>query len=92
MGSKIEDLNSTFKVAANTLQECTSYTIMHSVDPIPLCWQKAIAQLLKEKDSFNDNEVVAIIRHFTRDISIADSYLAIDVESIRKLYLQAFLS
>ncbi|KAG2362339.1 hypothetical protein BDR07DRAFT_1376596 [Suillus spraguei] len=36
MGLDIHDLNATFGIAANTLQERTSYSNTHSVDPIPL--------------------------------------------------------
>ncbi|KAG1855358.1 hypothetical protein DFJ58DRAFT_727562 [Suillus subalutaceus] len=36
MGLDICNLNATFGIAVNTLQERTSYSITHSVDPIPL--------------------------------------------------------
>jgi hypothetical protein len=89
MGTEIRGLNATFGIAANALQEHTTHTITHSVDPIPLRRWKAITQL--QQEGLEDKDVVAIIKHFTRDISIADSYLAINKDSIRRLFLQDYI-
>jgi hypothetical protein len=85
MSSAIQSLSMTFGRVASVLQEHTTHIITHSVDPIPLRRQKAIRQLLEE--GLEDHEVVAIIKHFQSDIAIADSYLAITKDSIRKLFL-----
>jgi hypothetical protein len=89
MGTEIRSLNATFGIAANALQEHTTHTITHSVDPIPLRRRKAITQL--QQEGLEDKDVVAIIKHFTHDISIADSYLAINKDSIRRLFLQDYI-
>jgi hypothetical protein len=89
MGTEIRGLNATFGIAANALQEHTMHTITHSVDPIPLRRRKAITQL--QQEGLEDKDVVVIITHFTRDISIADSYLAINKDSICKLFLQDYI-
>ncbi|KAG0707277.1 hypothetical protein DFH29DRAFT_871630 [Suillus ampliporus] len=86
MGSDIRDLSTSFDHAAVVLQECAS----HTVDPIPLHKQKVIIQLQKE-EGLEDHEVVAVIKHFQNDIVITDSYLAIEKDSIHRLFLSDYL-
>jgi hypothetical protein len=79
----------TFGIAANALKEHTMHTITYSVDPIPLHRWRAITQL--QQEGLEDKDVVVIIKHFTHDISITDSYLAINKDSIHRLFLQDYM-
>lgn len=88
MCSEIQSLNISFDRAASALQERTTHSIAHFVDPIPLRKQKAIRQV--QEEGLEDHEVVAIIKHFQSDVATADSYLAIKKDSIRKLFLSNY--
>jgi hypothetical protein len=90
MSTEIHGLGSSFDRAASALQERNSHVVTHSVDPIPLRKQKAIIQLQRE-EGLEDHEVVAAIKHFQNDVAVADSYLAIEKDSIRRLFLSAYL-
>jgi hypothetical protein len=92
MGTDIQEftkgLTTSFDCATNVLEARTTHNITHSVDPIPLHKQKAILQV--QEEGLEDHEVVAIIEHFQSDVTIADSYLAIKKDSIRKLFLMKY--
>lgn len=77
-----------FDRVTSAFQEHTMHRITHFVDPIPLRKQKAIRQV--QEEGLEDHEVVAIIMHFQSDVAIADSYLAIKKDSIRKLFLSNY--
>jgi hypothetical protein len=104
MSKEIHYLSSSFDRATDVMHERTTQVVslMHEraahvascpivavVDPIPVRKQKAIIQL--QKEGLADHETVEIIKHFQADVSIADSYLVIEKESIRKLFLSTYL-
>jgi hypothetical protein len=92
MGTDIQELTkgltTSFDCATNVLEACTTHNITHSMDPIPLCKQKAILQV--QEEGLEDHEVVAIIEHFQSDVTIADPYLMIKKDSIHKLFLMKY--
>ncbi|KAG2128015.1 hypothetical protein DEU56DRAFT_915619 [Suillus clintonianus] len=63
----------------------------HAINPIPLRRQKAIIQLEKE-EGLEDHQVVAVIKHFQKDVAIIDSYLAIEKDSICRLFLSDYFN
>ncbi|KAG1849105.1 hypothetical protein C8R48DRAFT_778690 [Suillus tomentosus] len=90
MSKEIHNLSNSFNRATDVMHERATQVASHpTVDPIPVCKQKAIIQL--QKDSLEDHEIVKIIKHFQADVSIADLYLVIEKESIRKLFLSTYL-
>lgn len=60
-----------------------------SVDPIPLRKQRAIVKV--QKEDLDDNDILSLIILFQADVTIADSYLAIERDGVRKLYLASYL-
>lgn len=60
-----------------------------SFDPIPLRKQKAIVKV--QKEDLQDDEVLSLINQFQADVKIADSYLAIERDGVRKLPLASCL-
>ena len=107
MSKEIHNLTTSFDRATHVMEERTTQVVslMHEhvaqvasrssrpvvamVDPIPVRKQKAIIQL--QKEGLADHETVEIIKHFQADVSIADSYLVIEKESTRKLFLSTYL-
>ena len=104
MSKEIHNLTNSFDRATDVMDERTTQVVslMHKhvaqvdsrptaavVDPIPVRKQKAIIQL--QKEGLADHETVEIIKHFQADVSIADSYLVIEKESTRKLFLSTYL-
>jgi hypothetical protein len=90
MGKEIHNLSNSFDRATDVMQEhATQVASRPMVDPIPVRKHKAISQL--QKEGLEDREVVEVIKHFQADVAIADSYLAIEKESIRKLFLSTYL-
>jgi hypothetical protein len=94
VGSEIQVLSKgltmSFDHATTTMEERTAHTILHSINPIPLCKQKAIKRV-QEEEFLEDHEVVAIIEHIHSDVSIADSYLTVRRENLRKLFLMKYI-
>jgi hypothetical protein len=92
VGSQIQGLSqgltTSFDHAANALEECTAHTITNSVEPIPLRKKRAIHQV--QEEDHEDHEMVAIIEHFQNDVSIADSYLEIEKDSVHRLFLMKY--
>jgi hypothetical protein len=86
MGTSIGGLNTTFKRAANALEANTSNTLARSVDPIPLRRQKAVKKL--QSEGLEDVQLLNILNKFQTDIAIIDIYLAIEVDSLRRLFLE----
>ncbi|KAG0709678.1 hypothetical protein DFH29DRAFT_993077 [Suillus ampliporus] len=60
-----------------------------SVDPIPVRKRRAIIQV--QKEDLEDHEILIIINVFQADVAVADSYLAIGKDSIRRLFLAEYL-
>ncbi|KAG0708376.1 hypothetical protein DFH29DRAFT_994216 [Suillus ampliporus] len=90
MSKEIHYLTSSFDRATDVMQErATQVASRPVVDPIPVCKQKAIIQL--QKEGLEDHEIVEVIKHFQADVAIADSYLVIEKESTRKLFLSTYL-
>jgi hypothetical protein len=87
IGSDIRELSTSFDRASDVIQERAS----HTVDPIPLRKKEAIIRLQKE-EGLEDHQVVAVIKHFQSDVAIADSYLAIEKDSIRRLFLENYFT
>lgn len=86
MGTSIGGLNTTFERAANALEANTSNTLARSVDPIPLRRQKAVKKL--QSEGLEDAQLLNILNKFQADIAIIDIYLAIEVDSLRRLFLE----
>ncbi|KAG1866572.1 hypothetical protein DFJ58DRAFT_769789 [Suillus subalutaceus] len=60
-----------------------------SFDLIPLRKQRAIVQV--QKEDLQDDEILSLIHLFQGDVKIADSYLAIERDGVRKLFLASYL-
>lgn len=60
-----------------------------AVDPIPLRKQRAIVKV--QKEDLQDDEILSLINQFQADVKIADSYLAIERDGVRKLFLASYL-
>ncbi|KAG1892407.1 hypothetical protein F4604DRAFT_1699267 [Suillus subluteus] len=60
-----------------------------SFDPIPLRKQRAIVQV--QKEDLQDDEILSLINLFQGDVKITDSYLAIERDGVRKLFLASYL-
>jgi hypothetical protein len=86
MGTSIGGLNMMFECAANALEANTSNTLVRSVDPIPLCRQKAVRKL--QSEGLEDVQLLNILNKFQADIAIVDIYLAIEVDSLQQLFLE----
>ncbi|KAG1889688.1 uncharacterized protein F5891DRAFT_987277 [Suillus fuscotomentosus] len=90
MSKEIHNLSTSFDRATDVMHErATQVASRPTVDPIPVRKQKAIIQL--QKEGLEDHEIIEIIKHFQADVSIADSYLVIEKESVRKLFLSTYL-
>jgi len=90
MSKEIHNLTNSFDRATDVMQErATQIALRPVVDPIPVHKQRAIIQL--QKEGLEDHEVVEVIKHFQADVTIADSYLVIEKESTRKLFLSTYL-
>ncbi|KAG1801830.1 hypothetical protein EV424DRAFT_1585945 [Suillus variegatus] len=90
MSKEIRGLSTSFDRATDVMHEhATQVASRPTVDPIPVRKQKAIIQL--QKEGLEDHEIVEIIKHFQADVAIADSYLVIEKESVRKLFLSTYL-
>ncbi|OJA13137.1 hypothetical protein AZE42_03644 [Rhizopogon vesiculosus] len=83
MGSNLRDLNSTFERVTNAFEVNTSNTIARSVDPLRR--QKAVLQL--QNEGLEDHQILNVLNKFQSDIAIVDIYLAIEKDSLRKLFL-----
>ncbi|KAG2071037.1 hypothetical protein BDR04DRAFT_1154844 [Suillus decipiens] len=88
MGTELWEFNTSFNHTTNVLEECTSHTIAHLVDPIPLCKKKAIIQV--QHEGLGVHEVVVVIRNFQNDVAIADTYLVIETDNIWKAYWEPY--
>jgi len=62
---------------------------LRSVDPSPMRKQRAIVQV--QREDLEDHEMMAMIEQFQADVAIADTYLAITKDSIRKLFIAQYL-
>ncbi|KAG1809523.1 hypothetical protein EV424DRAFT_1542945 [Suillus variegatus] len=90
MSKEIHNLSTSFNCATDVMHEHATQVASHpTVDPITVRKQKAIIQL--QKEGLEDHEIVEIIKHFQADVAIADLYLVIEKESIRKLFLLTYL-
>jgi hypothetical protein len=83
----IQELSTSFDHVSDVIQEHAS----HTVDPIPLHRKEAIIQLQKE-EGLEDHQVVAVIKHFQSDVAITDSYLAIEKDSIHRIFLADYFT
>jgi len=98
MTKALRKLNNSFNRAMDAIQECEAQNAScrmaqiasrRMVDPIPLRKRSAIIQL--QGEDLEDHQIVEITKLFQADVSIADTYLAIEEWSLRKLFLLSYL-
>ncbi|KAG1886811.1 uncharacterized protein F5891DRAFT_988837 [Suillus fuscotomentosus] len=98
MSTEIHGLRSAFNSVTSAMQERTSHmqermthVIAHTVDPIPVRKQRAIMRVQQE-EGLTDLEMVAAMTHIQSDVVIADTYLSIQKDELRKLFLSQYFN
>ncbi|KAG2115280.1 uncharacterized protein F5147DRAFT_769735 [Suillus discolor] len=73
------------------MHEHMSHDVAHSVDPVPVCKQRAVV-CVQQEESLTDVQMVAVMMHIQADVAIADMYLSIQKDELRRLYLSQYFN